>query len=90
MVGGKEANKHAHKKLKAGRGTVGKTAVAGLKDRSSGQIRAKVVEDTSGQTLKQFVYNSTEIGATVYTDNATAYKGMIGREHETVKHSVGE
>ncbi len=36
------------------------------------------------------MYNPTEIGATVYTDNATAYKGMIGREHETAKPSVGE
>ena len=32
-LGGKEGNKHSHKKLRAGRGTVGKTAVAGLKDR---------------------------------------------------------
>ncbi len=48
------------------------------------------MEDASGPTLKQFVYNPTEIGATVYTDDATAYKGMIGMEHETVKHSVGE
>ncbi|MCY4192067.1 MAG: IS1595 family transposase, partial [Rhodospirillaceae bacterium] len=31
--GGKEANKHASKKLRAGRGPVGKTAVVGVKDR---------------------------------------------------------
>lgn len=35
-VGGKEKNKHEHKKLKAGRGTVGKTAIAGIKDRETG------------------------------------------------------
>ena len=40
-VGGLEKNKHEHRKQKAGRGPVGKTAVAGLKDRASGQIRAR-------------------------------------------------
>ena len=37
-IGGKERNKHESKKLKAGRGTVGKTAVVGMKDRETGQI----------------------------------------------------
>ena len=32
-IGGKETNKHESKKLKAGRGTVGKVAVIGLRDR---------------------------------------------------------
>lgn len=89
-IGGKEGNKHEHLKLKAGRGTVGKTVVAGLKDRKTGQIRAQVVESTDGATLKQFVYDNTESGSTVYTDESTSYKGMIGMDHETVTHSVGE
>ena len=38
--GGKESNKHPDQKLHAGRGTVGKTAVAGAKDRKTGQIAA--------------------------------------------------
>ena len=32
-IGGKECNKHAYKKLHAGRGPVGKTAIVGAKDR---------------------------------------------------------
>ena len=32
FVGGKERNKHKHKKLNAGRGSVGKTAVLGMRD----------------------------------------------------------
>ena len=35
-IGGKERNKHEDKKLKAGRGPVGKTAVVGAKDRRRG------------------------------------------------------
>jgi hypothetical protein len=33
FVGGLEANKHEHKKLHAGRGPVGKTAVLGMRER---------------------------------------------------------
>ena len=41
--GGKERNKHSNKKLRAGHGSVGKTPVVGVKDRSTNQVRAKVV-----------------------------------------------
>ena len=34
-IGGLEKNKHESKKLRAGRGAVGKTAVAGVKDRAT-------------------------------------------------------
>ena len=88
--GGKERNKHAKKKIRAGRGTVGKIAVAGIRDRATGQVKAQVVPDTSAKTLQDFVTNHTVAGATVYTDDAAAYKGMRGRHHESVKHSVGE
>ena len=41
--GGLEKNKHAKDRLRAGRGTVGKTAVAGARDHDSGQISTAVV-----------------------------------------------
>ena len=89
-VGGKEKNKHGHKKLKAGRGAVGKVPVAGIRDRATGKVKAEVVADTGAKTLQGFVIDHTVDGATVYTDDAAAYKGMPDREHESVKHSVGE
>ncbi|MDE2909936.1 MAG: IS1595 family transposase [Chloroflexota bacterium] len=75
--GGKESNKHSHKKLRAGRGTVGKTAVVGLRDRDSGNVKAQVVEATDGATLKGFVEDNTTENAIVYTDEARAYKAWI-------------
>ena len=45
-IGGKEANKHERDRLHAGRGTVGKTAVAGVKDRETNQVSAGVVART--------------------------------------------
>ena len=87
--GGKEKNKHKDKKLKAGRGAVGKAAVVGAKDRKTKKIKAKVIKNTDAKTLQKFVAESAAKGATVYTDDATAYKGMPF-EHESVRHSVGE
>ena len=88
-IGGKERNKHNAKKLRAGRGPVGKTAVVGMKDRETGQIASKVVEATDAPTLQGFVERNTELGATVYTDDARAYRGLP-RHHEAVNHSVSE
>ncbi len=72
-----------------GRGSVGKTAVVGIKDRASNQVRAKVVERTDAPTLQGFVQDNAEEDAIVYTDNAGAYEG-VARWHESVRHSVGE
>ena len=88
-IGGKEANKHEWKKLHAGGGPVGKTAVVGMKDRDTGQIASQVVEATDAPTLQGFVRRHTEHDATVYTDEAAAYVGLP-RPHEAVKHSVSE
>lgn len=89
-AGGKEGNKHAHKKQRLGRGAAGKVPVAGLRDRATKQVTAQVVPDTTKATLHRFVLERTEEGSTVYTDEAAAYRGLPGRRHETVKHGAGE
>ena len=88
-IGGKERNKHAAKKLKAGRGPVGKSAIVGAKDRETNQIIAKPVVFTDKPSLHAFIGQYTEPTATVYTDDARAYLGLP-RFHRVVKHSVGE
>lgn len=49
-IGGKESNKHVHKKLNAGRGAVGKTAVFGLKERNC-KVKVMIIGKTNKQTL---------------------------------------
>ena len=88
-IGGKEGNKHEDKKLRAGRGAVGKTAVAGIRQRETGRIATEVVEATDKPTLQNFVIRHTIPGTMVYSDEATAYVGLP-RPHEAVKHSAGE
>ena len=88
-VGGKERNKHAKDRKHLGRGPVGKTAIAGMKDRETGQVVAIVVESVDGATLQGFVRQHVDPEAQVFTDDASAYKG-IPNPHASVKHSVGE
>ena len=87
-IGGKERNKHRSKKLRAGRGPVGKTAVVGVKDRDTNKIIASVVESTDAPTLQGFVNTCIDEGARIYTDEHKSYSGL--RNHASVRHSVGE
>ena len=89
FIGGKEKNKHANKKLRAGRGGVGKAVVVGAKDRSTNAVSAAVVANTDAKTLQGFVGDHAAKGATVYTDDHGGYKGLPF-DHETVRHSVSE
>ena len=88
--GGKRKNMHYSKrKHLTGRGTAGKTAVVGIRQRGTKRVRAKVVGDTKMATLQSFVLKHTTPDATVYTDEASAYMG-IPRNHAWVNHGVGE
>ena len=87
-VGGKEANKHKSKRLNAGRGPVGKTAVLGIKDRETNQVAVSVVASTDRPTMIGFVADHTTDRSTVYTDEHAAYKTMTN--HVTVRHSAAQ
>lgn len=88
-IGGKESNKHANKKLYAGRGGVGKAIVIGAIQRG-GKVIAQAIENKRAPTLKGFIGKNIATGAHVYTDGFTAYQNMQGYHHETVNHSAGE
>ena len=89
-IGGKEGNKHASKRLRAGRGAVGKQPVVGVKERRSKLVKAEVIPDTTRETLHEFINENVAISSQVYTDEASAYRGLEGFDHESVSHSVGE
>ena len=80
-IGGKERNKHESRKLNAGRGSVGKTPVVGMKDRDTGQVSATPVEHTDKPTLQAFVESNTEDGAKVYTDEHPGYQDLPNHEN---------
>ena len=88
-IGGKEKNKHAHKKQHLGRGGIGKSIVAGARDRATNRISASVVQGTDAHSLQGFVASHTAEDAKVYTDQGAGYQGMPF-DHETVNHSISE
>ena len=89
-IGGKEGNKHFDKKLRAGRGGVGKQPVIGLRERKSGRVKARPIADTDSDHLKSAIRSEVKTGSTIYTDGHKGYAGMPEYEHETVEHSAGE
>ena len=90
-IGGKEKNKHASKKLHAGRGTIGKTAVLGMRQRD-GRTIANTIPDTTAATLRNEITDNIIPGSTIYTDDHGGYRNMndAGYTHEAVNHSGGE
>jgi transposase-like protein len=88
-IGGKEKNKHASKRIHAGRGGVGKTAVFGVKSRD-GEVRTKVLSVVNRKELHQAVKEAVVSGAVLYTDDHRGYYGLKDYRRTAVNHSRGE
>ena len=92
-IGGKRKNmsKSKRKELRGtGRGGVGKVAVAGVKDRRTKKVKARVVQGTDHMTMAGFLLARVRAGSTVYTDDAGQYRRLPGFRNESVAHSRGE
>lgn len=89
FIGGKETNKHSSKKLRQGRGAVGKAVVVGIRDRS-GTVRAAHVGNTDKAMLQSYIAANVRLGSTIMTDEHAGYRGIKGYTHMTVRHSAGE
>lgn len=90
-VGGIEANKHASKKLRQGRGTVGKAAVLAMRERG-GRTLAFPVGDVDTKSVHTAIHTNVQAGSELHTDDAGVYNGLDGLffRHQTVNHSAGE
>ena len=90
-IGGKEKNKHEHKKLKAGRGTVGKQAVIGMRERG-GNVVARPIDATDKEQVQRVIERNVQSGSILHTDDHKSYDGLQERLywHETVNHSESE
>ena len=89
-VGGKEKNKHANKRTKGGRGSVGKTIVMGLVEKD-GEVRAGVVDAVDKNTLHSVIFAHVKAGSVLVTDMHAGYQGLAADyDHQTVNHGAGE
>ncbi len=76
-IGGKEKNKHADKKLHAGRGSVGKVPVFGMRERG-GRVKAMPMPEVTGEAVHAEIYKSVTVGSELNTDEAAVYSGLDG------------
>ncbi len=95
-IGGKEANKHESKKLKKGRGTVGKIGVLGMRERD-GHVKAVVLNGTTTEEITGHIFANVAPGTTLCTDEHAAYQNLpkVGLpldvpayHHRSVNHSA--
>ncbi|MDE0472876.1 MAG: IS1595 family transposase [Ekhidna sp.] len=90
-IGGKEHNKHAHKRVvrTQRRSTKTKRAVVGMRSKE-GRVKASPMEHINTKQLQAFINQNVEKGSTLQTDEAVFYKSIKGYEKQTVNHSMGE
>lgn len=87
FVGGKERFKHMSKRLRQGRGAVGKAAVMGLLERH-GEVRARTVRSTRKHDLHDRIAQHVAPGSTVYSDALRSYDGLgDSYVHEVIDHA---
>ncbi len=91
-LGGIEKNKHKSKKLKQGRGSVGKKPVMAMKERKSKKVKAMVLDSTDQATTAKMIIENVARGTNIHTDEAGMYQIVkyLGYEHSTVNHKAGE
>jgi transposase-like protein len=90
FIGGKEKNKHAHKKVPGSQGGRNKDVVLGLIERE-GELRAFHVPDTKAQTIQGEVRRHVAKGSTVMTDDDGSFVGLDRDYHHLrVRHGRGE
>ena len=89
-IGGLEKNKHSNKRLRQGSGVAGKIPVIGAICRETKQVKTKVLEYVSTETLNDFIDKNIVRGTNLYTDEHTGYKDILHYKHKTVRHGAGE
>jgi transposase-like protein len=92
-VGGIERNKHDYKKLHAGRGTVGKVAVVGMRERGTkGRTKAVVLDSVDAGSLFGAVSANVDSGSMIHTDEHLGYQRLDNSVygHRFVNHGMKE
>ena len=81
-TGGLEYAKYESKKLRAGRGGVGKAAVVGLRERGiGGRTLAMTVPDITRKTLHAAVHENVVWGSVIFTDENPVYRMLDGGDY---------
>ncbi len=92
-VGGEPKNRHANKRVGSKQGKTDKTPVVSLINKSTGEVRSRVVANVDGKTLRKVITDNVAMKAsTLHTDSAPTYEA-IGADmagHVAVNHTIGQ
>jgi len=90
-IGGKEQNKHEHKRTQGtqGRSTKTKTAVVGMRSRD-GKVHAAAMEKVNSNNIQKMLDLHVKKGSVLCTDEAPIYQPIKGYQKMMVNHSIGE
>ena len=87
-IGGKEGNKHESKKLHAGRGSVGKQPVIGLRERGGKSITFPI-DNVKATSIRKAINEHVEPGSEIHTDELASYNSLPGYIRRHVTHGKG-
>lgn len=76
-IGGKEKNKHWNKRLRAGRGGVGKASVFGLVDRATNTVVAAPAVCADSLTADAMLSGAVDEDSMIYTDSSSIYDHLV-------------
>ena len=88
-IGGLERNKHESKKSHIGRGSIGKTAVLGMRERG-GRTKAVVASTVDMDSLFHAIHENIAPGSMIHTDEHAGYQIDEVYGHRTVNHGAKE
>ena len=91
FLGGRPKNMHRSRRLKlkiSENGYAEKTAIFGMLETGTRQVRAQVVPNVKRTTLQAAILDNVGFGSTVHTDQWAGYDGLAAKDfvHETVNH----
>jgi transposase-like protein len=92
LVGGKNKNRHANKKVPNSQGRSGKDKTTVFGARSlSGKVRTQVIPDVEADTIKPIVEKWVRPGSIMVTDSWKSYKALNQDYfHVVINHTEGE
>lgn len=90
-IGGREKNKHAHKRSRDPHSKDTKTAVLGMREKG-GRTKAMPIKNTAAVNIEKEIVANVEEGSEIHTDEAASYKGLsrLAYAHRTIEHKAGE
>ena len=87
-IGGRVKNKHSNKKLRAGRGPVGKVPVVRIRDQFTGRVYTEPLPGTDKDILQSFVKAHVAADVWVYTDEHSSYEDLLN--YQDISHGAKE